>query len=915
MSLLADSSPPPRMPGKRFFGNVGFNSHNFPSSFKRPKLDAVRGLPVSCGASASVAGESDTMQLEPNSRRNSTVDSHAIPCGNSPFNIKRPKVDGVRDFPERCGPFLHRTNGGESDRSHDEESSLCSDVAKYGPPIPAVPLRSVPTSSVQCDPEDSLASPCKAGDAGKMADGRENKVDSREEMWKRDLEELVALIAEAKDYINLINVKYSATKEVSEEFLASSKGFNQISLFESGTYEYTSSEEPEQSMATVRREETGREKNLTQSVPPEALDAEKMLKVEDMISKMAQGENAYESMSSDNEDEVCILSPAEWSMSQSCFRRKYRDVQASIGKLKGKDKICGSDKFTGDCSNMVEYQGVGNADLVDSFALGEKTDKQSEAVFEFEHIYDDEHRGTGIWRELINLNIGRHDQPEGLKVREALKLFEEQYTELLEGRKADPKGEGKGTKHVHLEVAERLKAEGVWNVAEKSFGHIPGIEIGDQFRFRAELAVSGLHFQLISGIDYVTLGGKKFATSIVNSGRYENEAKALDVLIYSGQGGNPKITDKAGDQKLEKGNLALMNSKEIGYPIRVIYKRKCQMASNMLGMINEGNYVYVYDGLYTVNNLWQERDQNGNLVFKFELHRMPGQPRPHQKKASRKSKMPMEVCLVNDISQGKEKVPIHAINGVDEERPLSFTYITDIVYPSWYQPIEPIGCNCIDGCSDSNPCSCVLKNEGEIPFNEKGCIIRARPIIHECGPSCKCPPSCMNRVSQHGPRYQLEIFKTVSRGWGVRSRNYISSGSFICEYVGELLRDKEAEQRIGNDEYLFDVSDGRDEGESEVLLDFRTSDDGFAIDAARLGNVGRFINHSCSPNLYAQEVLYDHQDKRLPHIMFFANKNIPPLQELTYDYNYKVGRVCDGNGNIKTKDCYCGSRKCTGRMY
>ncbi|KAK4385195.1 Histone-lysine N-methyltransferase, H3 lysine-9 specific SUVH5 [Sesamum angolense] len=808
MSLLADSSPPPRIPGKRLFGNGGFNSHTFPSSFKRRKLDAVRGFPVSCGASASVAGESDTMQPEPNSRRNSTVDSCAIPCGNSLFNIKRPKVDGVRDFPERCGPFSHRTNGGENDRP--------------------------------------LSSPCKADDAGKMADGKENKVESREEMWKRDLEELTALIAEAKDYINLINVKYSATKELSEDFLASSKGFNQIPPFESGTHEYTSSEDPEQSMGTVRREETLRDKNLTQSVPPEDLDAEEILKVDDMISKIAQGGNAYESMSSDNEDEVCILSPAEWSMSQSCFRRKCSDVQASIGKLNRNHKICRSDKFAGDCGDIVECQGVGDADLVDLFALGQKSYKQSEVVFEFKHIDDDEHRGTGSLKEFINLNIGRHDQPEGLKVREALKLFEEQYTKLLEERKTDAKGEGKGTKHVHLEVAERLKAEGVWNFAEKSFGHIPGIEIGDQFRFRAELVVVGLHFQLISGIDYVKLGGKKFATSIVNSGRYENEAKAVDVLIYSGQGGNPKFTDKAGDQKLEKGNLALMNSKEMGYPVRVIYKRQCRMASNMLGMINEANYVYVYDGLYTVNQSWQERDQNGNLVFKFELHRMPGQPRPHQKKASTKTMMPMEVCLVNDISQGKEKLPIHAINGVDEERPLSFTYITDIVYPSWYQPIESIGCNCIDGCSDSKPCSCVLKNEGEIPFNEKGCIIRARPIVHECGPSCKCPPSCMNRVSQHGPRYQLEIFKTVSRGWGVRSRNYISSGSFICEYVGELLRDKEAEQRIGNDEYLFDVSDGRDEGESEVFLDYHMSDDGFAIDAAKMGNIGRFINHSCS---------------------------------------------------------------------
>uniref|UniRef100_F6H7Z2 Histone-lysine N-methyltransferase, H3 lysine-9 specific SUVH6 n=2 Tax=Vitis TaxID=3603 RepID=F6H7Z2_VITVI len=92
-------------------------------------------------------------------------------------------------------------------------------------------------------------------------------------------------------------------------------------------------------------------------------------------------------------------------------------------------------------------------------------------------------------------------------------------------------------------------------------------------------------------------------------------------------------------------------------------------------------------------------------------------------------------------------------------------------------------------------------------------------------------------------------------------------------------------------------------------------DAGFTIDAAQYGNVGRFINHSCSPNLYAQNVLYDHDNKRIPHIMLFAAENIPPLQELTYHYNYTIDQVRDSNGNIKKKSCYCGSDECTGRMY
>jgi euchromatic histone-lysine N-methyltransferase len=157
-------------------------------------------------------------------------------------------------------------------------------------------------------------------------------------------------------------------------------------------------------------------------------------------------------------------------------------------------------------------------------------------------------------------------------------------------------------------------------------------------------------------------------------------------------------------------------------------------------------------------------------------------------------------------------------------------------------------------------------------------------------------------VSQHGVRYTLEVFKTDKRGWGVRSLDSIPSGSFICEYTGNLLSDTEAEKCVGNDEYLFDIGrncNSRDQSLwsdlSSLMPDIEASatsdmveDGGFTIDAAECGNVGRFVNHSCSPNLYAQNVLYDHDDRKLPHIMLFAAENIPPMRELCYHYNYNV---------------------------
>lgn len=383
-----------------------------------------------------------------------------------------------------------------------------------------------------------------------------------------------------------------------------------------------------------------------------------------------------------------------------------------------------------------------------------------------------------------------------------------------------------------------------------------------------------------------------FATSIVNSNRDKNETKPEDVLIYTGQGGYSKAGESICDQKLKIGNLALVNSKKMGYPVRVTHKLKSLKST--ISSMRWDKCEFIYDGLYTVFKYWPETTQNQKMVFMFELHRLPNQPRPDTK----------EVCLSGDISGGKERVKIRVLNSLNGEMPLPFSYMTSMVYPNSFEPVmQATGCNCINGCSDVQPCPCVLKNGGKIPFNKNGAInLPNSGVVHECGPQCRCPPTCTNRVSQHGPKHQLEIFKTESTGWGLRSRNYISSGSFICEYVGEFLRDNEADER-SNDEYLFDIFNDDEKK------------DGFAIDAAMHGNIGRFINHSCSPNLVSVNVLYDHGDERMPHIMFFAGDKILPFRELTFDYNYNINLVRDKDGNIKKKDSYCGSHECTGRMY
>lgn len=118
----------------------------------------------------------------------------------------------------------------------------------------------------------------------------------------------------------------------------------------------------------------------------------------------------------------------------------------------------------------------------------------------------------------------------------------------------------------------------------------------------------------------------------------------------------------------------------------------------------------------------------------------------------------------------------------------------------------------------------------------------------------------------------------------MRSRSYISSGSFVCEFVGKLQQ-KEVDRGPS-----FVISKSENHNAISAVNSVHCQPDnetetGFILDASKVGNVGRFIRHSSSPSLLVQRVLYDHDDERMPHIMFFAAKNVPPLHELTCDYD------------------------------
>jgi putative restriction endonuclease len=145
---------------------------------------------------------------------------------------------------------------------------------------------------------------------------------------------------------------------------------------------------------------------------------------------------------------------------------------------------------------------------------------------------------------------------------------------------------------------------------ERVFGHIPGYPVGSWFEYRASLAAAGLHRPLVAGISGTEAEG---ANSIVLSGGYEDDEDCGDEIVYTGQGGRDQDTVKqVAHQKLNRGNLALAKSKLKGLPVRVI-RGSAHKADDSL---SRG---YRYDGLYQVEDYWQEKGKAGYYIWRYRL--------------------------------------------------------------------------------------------------------------------------------------------------------------------------------------------------------------------------------------------------------------------------------------------------------
>ncbi|KAL7731158.1 hypothetical protein ACLKA6_014352 [Drosophila palustris] len=205
------------------------------------------------------------------------------------------------------------------------------------------------------------------------------------------------------------------------------------------------------------------------------------------------------------------------------------------------------------------------------------------------------------------------------------------------------------------------------------------------------------------------------------------------------------------------------------------------------------------------------------------------------------------------------------------------------------KPVPPV--RFVYNEEDLNVCEC--KAGSEHPCGpESGCLNRM--LFHECNPEyCQAGSQCENQMFELRKSPRLDVVYMNERGFGLVSRVPIAEGTFIIEYVGEVINHSEFQRRMAQ------KTSDRDEN-----FYFLGVEKDFIIDAGPKGNLARFMNHSCEPNCATQKWTVN----CINRVGIFAIKDIPENTELTFNY------LWDDLMNNGKKACYCGAKRCSGEI-
>ncbi|CAI5739904.1 unnamed protein product [Hyaloperonospora brassicae] len=174
---------------------------------------------------------------------------------------------------------------------------------------------------------------------------------------------------------------------------------------------------------------------------------------------------------------------------------------------------------------------------------------------------------------------------------------------------------------------------------------------------------------------------------------------------------------------------------------------------------------------------------------------------------------------------------------------------------------------------------------------EMGCLDDClnRAALVECIPGfCKNGDRCDNMRIQRGVMPSMQLMDCGNnKGLGLKLLEDVKAGSFVSEYMGEIVTEQEY--------YMRRVLYHNEKHRYMMVLS-----GGEVIDATRMGGWARFINHSCDPNCGVEKWDVNGEER----CAIFALRDIVAGEELTFDYKF------ESFSKAEITECLCGSINC-----
>ncbi|GFE53497.1 histone lysine methyltransferase SET2 [Babesia ovis] len=158
--------------------------------------------------------------------------------------------------------------------------------------------------------------------------------------------------------------------------------------------------------------------------------------------------------------------------------------------------------------------------------------------------------------------------------------------------------------------------------------------------------------------------------------------------------------------------------------------------------------------------------------------------------------------------------------------------------------------------------------------------------------------NCGNRRFKNMGIPKLRLRCVPGKGLGAFASEDIAQNELVCEYVGKVITQNEFQRCVSS--WSFAELDNANNSHWYIMKIHKD----VYIDSTNMGNVARFINHSCEPNC----VSVPYNVSGTFRMGVFAQRRIAKGEEVTYNYGFSSRGV---GGGFK---CLCGAANCRGMV-